>query len=81
MSEQQGFAKYFEGGDQITPFTATMVAEGATSDSAQNQLRAWSYLCGTGLGFQLQGWFGRTITELVQRGFLAEDGTILNNDV
>lgn len=49
-------------------YRATMIAEGveeATEDEAQE---AWQYLIDTGLAWQLQGWFGRTAIDLINRG-------------
>ena len=69
----------FKDGSIITSYLATAYAEGfceGEGASTEDQFRAWSYLCGTRIGFSLQGWFGRTINELISQGILSLDGTL-----
>tara|TARA_R100000008_G_scaffold86548_1_gene80102 strand:+ start:244 stop:498 length:255 start_codon:yes stop_codon:yes gene_type:complete len=50
----------------MTDFEATMIAEGVTEAETQEQyIAAWQQLIDTGLCWRLQGWFGRTATELI----------------
>ncbi len=50
-------------------YTAVGIAEGfIESDSEEQQIEAWQWLIDTGLCWQLQGWFGRTATDLINQG-------------
>jgi hypothetical protein len=50
-------------------FTATMIAEGVEEvETEEEYLEAWQHLIDTGLCWQLQGWFGRTATDLINSG-------------
>ena len=54
---------------QLDSYTATGLAEGfIEADSEEQVIEAWQYLIDTGLVWQLQGWFGRTATDLIERG-------------
>ncbi len=54
-------------------FTAVMIAEGVNeAESEEHYLEAWQHLHDTGLAYQLQGWFGRTVQELIQQGHIHE---------
>jgi hypothetical protein len=69
----------FENDTEITPYLASAYAEGfceGEDASPRDTVRAWSYLCGTRIGYSLQGWYGRTITNLIEIGVMTEDGTI-----
>ena len=47
-------------------FEATMIAEGVyEADSQEQYIAAWQHLIDTGIVWSLQGWFGRTATELI----------------
>lgn len=37
-----------------------------------HRLIAWQVLHDTKLGYQLQGWFGRMLRELIEQGFIEE---------
>ena len=41
--------------------------EGATE---KEQIEAWQYLHDTKLAYKLQGWYGRTATDLLERGVI-----------
>ena len=74
------YSTKFENGEEITPYLATAYAEGfceGENASEVDQLHAWSYLCGTKHGYSLQGFFGRTLTSLIEQGYLDEKGNIL----
>ena len=50
-------------------YKATGLAEGFVEPETDNEneiLGAWQYLEVTGIGYQLQGWFGRTLTHLIE---------------
>lgn len=52
-------------------FNAVGIAEGfIEADSEEQVLEAWQYLVDSGLAWQLQGWFGRTARDLIDRGFI-----------
>ena len=55
----------------MTSYLASAYAEGfceGEGASEQDQLIAWQYLLDTGLCWQLQGWYGRTATALLEAG-------------
>jgi len=61
----------------LDPYTAVAIAEGFEEADSQIQvLQAWSYIGRHKLHFQLQGFFGRTLYNLVHNGLLNEDYTI-----
>lgn len=54
-----------------TPYLATAYAEGfceGEGATQEEQVQAWQYLIDTGLAWQLQGFFGRTATALIEQG-------------
>jgi len=56
---------------KLTPYLATAIAEGfceGEGASEQEQIEAWQYLIDNGICWQLQGWFGRTATDLIEQG-------------
>lgn len=56
-------------------FTAVGLAEGfLEADSEEEVVEAWQTLIDTGLAWQLQGWFGRTAQDLIDRGVCAPAG-------
>jgi hypothetical protein len=55
----------------INTFNAVGIAEGfIEADSEEQVIEAWQYLVDSGIVWQLQGWFGRTATDLIERGFI-----------
>jgi hypothetical protein len=56
----------------INTFNAVGIAEGfIEADSEEQVIEAWQYLVDSGIVWQLQGWFGRTATDLIERGFIS----------
>lgn len=52
-------------------FTATGIAEGFIEAESEEQIiEAWQHLVDTGLCWQLQGWFGRTASALIEQGVI-----------
>jgi len=53
----------------MTPYNAAGIAEGFVDCESQEQRQAaWQYLHDTGLGYRLQGWFGRCLRDLIESG-------------
>lgn len=54
-------------------YTAVGIAEGfIQAESEEQVLQAWQYLHDTKLGYQLQGFFGRTLNQLIDEGIINE---------
>ena len=51
-------------------YEAVMIAEGVQPASEEEQIAAWQLLVNNGLAFTLQGWFGRTARDLIQKGVI-----------
>lgn len=69
----------FEDGTEITSYLATAYAEGfceGESASSIDRIKAWSYLCGTKIGYSLQGFFGRTIVDLIDKDIMNTNGVV-----
>lgn len=55
----------------VNSFDAVGIAEGwIEADSEEQVIEAWQYLVNSGLAWQLQGWFGRTATRLIEEGII-----------
>lgn len=55
----------------VNAFDAVGIAEGwIEADSEEQVVEAWQHLVDTGLAWQLQGWFGRTATRLIEDGII-----------
>jgi hypothetical protein len=58
----------------MTIFEAVMIAEEVDEADEETQIAAWQLLHDTGVAYQLQGWFGRTARDLLQRGIIQQHG-------
>ena len=59
--------------NKLTPYLAAAIAEGfceGEGASESQQIDAWQYLHDTKLAYQLQGFFGRTASSLLQQGII-----------
>ena len=55
----------------MTNYKAMGIAEGFIEAESKDQvIKAWQHLHDTGLAYQLQGWFGRQATELINQGII-----------
>ena len=54
----------------MTPYVATGIAEGFVAGTEKEQIAAWQFLHDTGLAYQLQGWFGRIASNLIDNGLI-----------
>lgn len=64
----------------MTPYLAAAYAEGfceGEGASEEEQLEAWAYLIKNGLCWSLQGWYGRTASDLIDQGIISKEGKIL----
>lgn len=52
----------------MTDYEAVALAEGFQSGEPQEVQEAWQHLHDTRLGYRLQGWFGRTLIDLLEAG-------------
>ena len=56
----------------MTQYEAVGIAEGFIEcDSEEQVIEAWQYLHDTKLGYQLQGFFGRTLKQLLDEGIIS----------
>jgi hypothetical protein len=54
-------------------FNAVGIAEGfIEADSEEQVIEAWQYLHDTRIGYGLQGFFGRTLNQLLEEGVITE---------
>ena len=47
-----------------------------TDATREEQIEAWQYLVDTNLAWQLQGWFGRTASQLIKKGIIQPKGEV-----
>ncbi len=72
----------------MTDYNAIGIAEGfvenpgkTDEEKAELEVAAWQHLIDTGLAWNLQGWFGRTATHLIEEGICTrkdDEGTYTN---
>jgi hypothetical protein len=56
----------------MTNYDAVGLAEGFIEAENEDQIiQAWQHLHDTGLAYTLQGWFGRTASQLLEQGIIA----------
>jgi len=55
---------------KLDNYLATSLAEGFEQGTEQEVIAAWQYLHDTGLAYKLQGWFGRTVKQLIEQGII-----------
>jgi hypothetical protein len=59
-------------GIMMDNYTAVGLAEGfIEAESEEQVIEAWQYLHDTKLGYQLQGFFGRTLNQLLNEGIIS----------
>lgn len=58
-----------------------LIEDNETVESPEDELQAWAYLIKTGLVWQLQGFYGRTATQLINNRVIDRDGNILTSEV
>jgi len=52
-------------------YDAVGLAEGFIEAESEDQIiQAWQHLHDTGLAYTLQGWFGRTASQLLEQGII-----------
>ena len=54
----------------MTSYLATGLAEGFEEGTEEEVIAAWQYLHDTRLAYKLQGWFGRAVSDLIERGII-----------
>jgi hypothetical protein len=53
-------------------YNAVGIAEGfIEAESEEQVIEAWQYLHDTRIGYGLQGWFGRTLQQLLDEGVIS----------
>jgi hypothetical protein len=59
-------------------YKACSIVEGFADfePTAKQELQAWAYLIKTRQCWSLQGWYGRTATELIRSGYISETGRV-----
>ena len=58
--------------NKLTDYRAVGLAEGFEEGTEEEIIEAWQHLHDTGLAYTLQGWFGRTASNLIDQGTINE---------
>lgn len=53
-------------------FEAIMIAEGEIDATKETYIEAWQFLIDTGMCWQLQGWYGREATRMIEENLCHE---------
>jgi hypothetical protein len=64
----------------MTTYEAIMIAEGAQDSSVEDYIKAWQTLIDTNLCWQLQGWFGREATRMIEENLCHAAHARVNSD-
>ena len=67
--------KVFNETKELTPYLAAAIAEGfceGEGASQVDQLKAWAYLIQTGQCWTLQGWYGRSASDLIEGSIISK---------
>ena len=54
----------------LSSYDAVGLAEGFVEGTEEEVIEAWQHLVNTGLAWKLQGWFGRTASDLIDAGII-----------
>ena len=58
----------------MTDYTAVGIAEGFEEAENEDQvIEAWQHIYNQKLHLNLQGWFGRTMADLIEAGYITTD--------
>jgi len=68
--------KKFTDGSVVTDYKAVAYTEGFEEACLEDTIIAWAHLIETGMCYSLQGWFGRTASQLIEQGLISTDGKI-----
>jgi hypothetical protein len=60
---------------EMDNYRAVSIAEGSEDADYDTTVEAWQHLHDTGLAYELQGFFGRTAADLIERGIIKENRT------
>lgn len=55
---------------KMSPYRDCGLAEGFEEGSEEEVVEAWQYLVDTGLAWSLQGWYGRTASNMIEAGII-----------
>ncbi len=70
MNEEKKENKKYIGRSEIVD--AINIVEGVEESSIQEEVKAWQYLINTGVCWELQGWYRRTASKLIEDGICHE---------
>lgn len=74
---EKNYCTEFADGTKIDPFTACGCFEGfAPREDILDNIRAGSFIAGTGLWKTLQGHYGRTINSMVENEIMTWEGIV-----